>query len=72
MKRFTQFMLVISALLVAQIAIIGQTTTGRLVGTVSEANGGVVPGATVVVVDTKTNRELTSTTNGEGGFSFGL
>ncbi len=72
MKRFRQFMLVIAALLVAQIAIIGQTTTGRLVGTVAGADGAVIPGATVVATDTATAREFTTITNGEGAFSFAL
>ena len=44
-------------------------TSGRLVGTVSSPDG-VLPGATVVVTDSKTGKETTLTTNDEGGFNL--
>ena len=46
-----------------------QTTTGRLVGTVSSPDG-LLPGATVVVTDNQTQREVTATTSDDGGFKF--
>ncbi|MDQ2855776.1 MAG: carboxypeptidase-like regulatory domain-containing protein, partial [Acidobacteriota bacterium] len=46
----------------------GQSSTGRLVGTVSDASG-VIPGATVTIRDNQTNKERTLTTSGEGTFN---
>lgn len=46
-----------------------QTNTGSLVGTVSSPDG-VLPGASVVLTDTKTGKQLTATTNNEGSFTF--
>ncbi|MDQ3713454.1 MAG: TonB-dependent receptor [Acidobacteriota bacterium] len=46
-----------------------QSTTGRLIGTVSGPDG-LLPGATVVVTDNQTNRELTATTGDDGGYKF--
>ena len=48
---------------------LAQSTTGRLSGTVSSADG-VLPGATVTATDNKTGREQTTVTNGEGNFLF--
>lgn len=48
---------------------LAQSTTGRLTGVVSSADG-VLPGATVTVTDNKTGKEQTTVTNGEGGFLF--
>ncbi|HEY0429113.1 MAG TPA: carboxypeptidase-like regulatory domain-containing protein [Pyrinomonadaceae bacterium] len=50
-------------------AVVAQTTTGRLSGTVSTTDG-VVPGATVIATDNKTGKELTATTNDSGEFVF--
>ncbi|MDX6384311.1 MAG: hypothetical protein QOK48_1884, partial [Blastocatellia bacterium] len=49
-------------------AVLSQSNTGRLVGTVSDASG-VIPGATVVVRDTKTGKEKTVTASGDGSYS---
>lgn len=49
--------------------IAGQTTTGRLVGTVSGPDG-LLPGATILVTDNQTNREFTAIADGDGGFRF--
>lgn len=61
---------VLAAILTAAFSTFAQTTTGRLVGTVSETDGAVIPGATVVLTDTQTGKERTATTNGEGSYSF--
>jgi hypothetical protein len=39
-------------------------------GVVSDSAGKVIPGATVTLTDTKTERALTTTTNDEGSYSF--
>ncbi|HEY8187679.1 MAG TPA: carboxypeptidase-like regulatory domain-containing protein, partial [Pyrinomonadaceae bacterium] len=49
--------------------VFSQSSTGRLVGTVSDASG-VIPGATVVAKDDQTNKERTTTTSGDGTFSL--
>lgn len=43
---------------------------GALAGTVTDPNGGVIPAAKVTLVDEKTNREQSATTNDEGAFRF--
>lgn len=48
---------------------LSQSTTGRLVGTVSGTDG-LLPGATVKVTDVQTGRELTAVTNDAGAYSF--
>jgi hypothetical protein len=46
--------------------------TGAVSGTVSDATGGVIPGATVVVTDTATDSKQTVKTNAEGRYTVGL
>jgi Carboxypeptidase regulatory-like domain len=55
-------------LLVFAIPVFAQTNTGRLVGTVSDASG-VIPGATVVVKDNQTGKEITVTSSGDGTYN---
>lgn len=50
-------------------AIIGQTNKGAISGTVSDAKGGVIPGATVTITSVGTNQTTTLTTSKEGAFS---
>src|SRR3989442_9193283 len=44
------------------------TSTGSLSGTVTDPQGAVVPGATVVVKNVATGKEFAAETNGEGAF----
>ncbi len=46
-----------------------QSTTGRLLGTVSGPDG-LLAGATVTVTDNQTGREITATADDKGGFKF--
>ncbi len=48
------------------------SVTGAVSGTVSDATGAVVPGATVVVIDTATDSKQTVKTNAEGRYTVGL
>ena len=57
----------IFTLLAFAVAVLAQSNTGRLVGTVAGPDG-VVPGATVIVKDDKTGREKTIVSGGDGGF----
>jgi hypothetical protein len=65
--------LAVMALLLVGLALTAaaQANTGRLVGTVSDASG-VIQGASVVVKDSKTNKERTATTNDDGSFMVSL
>src|SRR5881227_830762 len=66
---FTTRMFALACILVlAAIAVMAQATTGTLRGTVTDANGGVVSGATVTVKNTATGSSTTATTNTEGTF----
>ncbi len=48
----------------------GQTSTGRIAGSLTDPSGAAVQGATVTVINERTNQERTATTNGDGNFSF--
>ncbi len=65
MKRF------LSSLLCSMVAAAGlaaQTFTGRILGTVTDPAGGVVPGATVKVIHLGTNHSMTVQTNEVGNY----
>ena len=61
------FTAAISALLTASAA--AQAVSG-VTGVVKDPNGAIVPGVTVTLRDTKTDREYTTTTNDEGSYVF--
>lgn len=68
-KRAIQLLGVIISFCLFSLSIAGQSTTGRLAGTVSGPDG-VLPGATVTATDNKTGKEQTVTADGEGNFLF--
>jgi len=70
MKKFTKILIVGMAILLAQIVIQGQTTTGALSGTVTDPGSAVVAGATVTVTNVTTGAERTGITNSSGAFDF--
>ena len=51
------------------VATFAQSSTGRLVGTVSSPDG-LLPGATVSVTDNQTGKVLTTVSNESGGYKF--
>ena len=59
---------VISLFVLLPMAVHGQELRGKISGRVTDPNGGVVPGATVKVVDVAKNTTATFTTNDEGLF----
>jgi hypothetical protein len=67
MRKLVYCLAVMSLALFATFTVSAQTTSGRLVGTVSSPDG-VLPGASVIVTDLKTGKETTLTADGEGGF----
>ncbi len=64
MKRFLNSILF--TMLFAAVAV-AQLTTGNLIGTVSSPDG-LLPGASVVVINDQTNKEITAVTDDQGGF----
>jgi len=70
-NSLSRFVVLLAILAMFGLPIVGQTTsTGSLTGTVSDANGAVVPGATVTVKNAETGQEFTARTNGEGVFTI--
>src|SRR5688500_20215575 len=45
-------------------------STSQLIGTVTDASGAVIPGATVVAKNNATQTEFTATTKDQGGFTL--
>src|SRR5581483_4148224 len=71
-KQMTLWFVILScvvALLCAP-ALFAQTDTARLTGTVSDANGAVVSGATVTVTNLGTGKSVEVQTGGEGTYSI--
>jgi len=69
-QRITlRILFLLAATIVCSVAIVAQTVTGTLQGTVTDATGGVVPGADVVVRNLETGQERNLKTNGEGAYS---
>src|SRR5437763_5526114 len=60
---------VLAVILLSSVVIFGQTNKGGISGTVSDANGAAVPGATVTVTNLGTNQSSTATTSESGSFS---
>ncbi|HTW62372.1 MAG TPA: carboxypeptidase regulatory-like domain-containing protein [Terracidiphilus sp.] len=50
--------------------LLSQQTLGGITGAVSDASGGVIPNATVTVVDEQTSLTRTTTTNGSGVYTL--
>src|SRR5437868_6826410 len=57
-------------LLALAIPALAQDTRGKVQGTVSDSSGAVVPGATVALLNTDTNVQVTAQTNQEGHYLF--
>ena len=63
--------IVFAVLLVTARSAAAQLTTGSLAGTVKDAQGGVIPGATVTLVsETRGTRSVPAVTNATGDFVF--
>ena len=66
--QFRLLVIALAALLLFPLAANAQVDTGRIAGVVSDTNGAVVPGATVVIKNERTGEERTTTTNEAGTF----
>ena len=63
-------LLVAAACVASPFAASAQELYGSVVGAVTDAQGGVLPGAGVVIVNRNTGLQRETTTNAEGGFTF--
>jgi outer membrane receptor protein involved in Fe transport len=66
--RSMQMLILASILLLTAVAAMAQATTGTLKGSVVDANGAVVAGATVTIKNDATGAVVTSITSGDGNF----
>ncbi len=55
--------------LLCALSVVGQSNKGGITGTVSDSNGGLIPGATVTITNLGTNQSQTVTTSESGSFS---
>jgi len=62
--------LLVALVLTMSVAALGQATQGSLAGTVSDANGAIVPGAAVTIKNIATSQEMQTISNDKGEFSF--
>ena len=60
---------VIAVILLSVMGAFAQTNKGGISGTITDANGAVVPGATVTITNIGTNRQVTVTTSDGGSFA---
>ena len=62
--------LCICVLLLLAVTSQSQSTTGTISGVVTDTNGGVVPGASVALINEQNRAMRTAVSNDEGRFSF--
>jgi hypothetical protein len=67
-KSISLIAIALTALFVFPLPARAQTDQGRIAGTVTDSNGALVPGATIVVKNERTGEERTATTNDAGHF----
>jgi Carboxypeptidase regulatory-like domain len=61
---------VMLALLLVQFAAFGQAESGQISGIVTDENGGLVPGASVVARNEKTGEDRTATSATDGAYTI--
>lgn len=69
-KRVPFFLTVLATLLFSSVEIYAQTETARVQGTVTDAAGAAVPGATIRATALATNRTVEAQTNEDGAYSI--
>ncbi|MBX7171450.1 MAG: TonB-dependent receptor [Pyrinomonadaceae bacterium] len=67
---FPRILTICFLVFISAIFISAQTYRGKILGTVTDSNGGAVVGLTVKVKNTETGLERTTVTDGEGNYSF--
>jgi hypothetical protein len=68
LSRARRLLIATLALLLINIAAFGQAESGQIAGTVTDQNGGLVPGAHIVVKNAKTGEERTATSTSDGTY----
>ena len=66
LRRAALFLVTIAVTVLLQLPAYPQTDQGRIVGTVRDQNGALVPGASIVAKNDRTGEERTANANGEG------
>ena len=66
LRRIIAFTFVLTTIFILPVMVAGQADQGRIVGTVADAQGGIVPGASVLIKNERTGEERTATTNEQG------
>src|SRR5262245_26283468 len=69
MRRHALHVAAVACLLAASVPARAQVGGAALTGVVRDASGGAVPGATVTVTDTATNRERVVVSSGDGVYA---
>jgi hypothetical protein len=69
MTKATRLLFISLLLSLFPIAVSAQSSSG-VTGVVTDTSGAVISGATVTLTDTKTSKELTTTTNDQGVYQF--
>ena len=72
MFRYENLFATIALLLFVTAGSLAQSTTGQIAGTVTDANGAVIPGATVKATNQATNYSRETATDGDGIYGFQL
>ncbi len=68
MTRVIRILLVLAAFAAQSTALYAQATTGRISGTVVDAQSGLLPGALVTATEVRTSYVRTATTDGQGAY----
>ena len=69
-SRFPRLFLPLAVLLLNGLPAVAQQTLGGITGEVTDASGGVIPGATVVVLGEQTSFSRTTKSNATGTYTF--
>src|SRR5260370_40332573 len=69
MSRTHHFLAVLAALVCCASALYAQTSFGRISGSVTDASGAAIPGATIKIIDTETQTARTVETDGNGFYT---
>src|SRR4051812_43622484 len=70
LRKHLSILIAALALVFSGTSAFAQTVTGTITGTVTDATGGLIPGATVTVINEQTTEARNQATNEEGRFSF--
>ena len=70
MKQIRQSLSIFTILLISVLGVFGQSDQGRIIGTVTDATGAIVQGASVTLKNEKTAETKTSTSSDDGTFRF--